>query len=135
MLRFDFSTIQKLFILDSWTVFLFSSHMYGSLHILLTSFFVFWLFSTTKIIFYVCLFTHFVRQDRQNRQNGNFENKQNHSIKVTKIQKKKKLRKWHEPNNRHVNVNPKFQGVKLSLTISSSYCDDEGMKSKTYFQI
>ena len=56
----------------------------GSLHILVTSFFVFWLSRTTKIIFYVCLLTHFARQDRQN---GNLKNKQNHATKVTKIQK------------------------------------------------
>jgi hypothetical protein len=67
-----------------------------SLHILETSFFVLWLFRMTKIIFYVCLLTHFARQDRQN---GNLKNKQNHATKVTKIQKKKKLQKLHEPNN------------------------------------
>ena len=39
---------------------------------------------TTKIIFYVCLLTHFARQDRQN---GNLKNKQNHVTKVTKIRK------------------------------------------------
>ena len=38
---------------------------------------------------YVCLLTHFARQDRQN---GNLENEQNHATKVTKI-RKKKLRK------------------------------------------
>ena len=59
---------------------------YGSLHILVTSFFVFWLSRATKIIFYVCLLTHFARQDRQK---GNFENKENHETKVTKIQKNK----------------------------------------------
>ena len=58
----------------------------GSLHILVTSFFVFWLSRTTKIIFYVCLLTHFARQDRQNR---NLKNKQNHTTKVTKKQKKR----------------------------------------------
>ena len=46
--------------------------MPGSLHILVTSFFVFLLSRMTKIIFYVCLLTHFARQDRQN---GNFKNK------------------------------------------------------------
>ena len=60
--------------------------MPGSLHILVTSFFVFWLSRTTKIIFYVCLLTHFARQDRQD---GNFKNKQNHTTKVTKIRKKR----------------------------------------------
>ena len=59
--------------------------MPGSLHILVNSFFVFWLFRTTKIIFYVCLLTHFARQDRQI---GNFKDKQNCATKVTKIQKK-----------------------------------------------
>ena len=58
--------------------------MPGSLHILVTSFFVIRLSRTTKIIFYVCLLTHFARQDRQNR---NLKNKQNHATKVTKIQK------------------------------------------------
>ena len=58
--------------------------MPGSLHILVTSFFVFWLFRMTKIIFYVCLLTHFARQDRQNE---NLKNKQNQATKVTKIQK------------------------------------------------
>ena len=58
--------------------------MPGSLHILVTSFFVFWLSWMTKIIFYVCLLTHFASQDRQN---GNLKNKQNHETKVTKIQK------------------------------------------------
>ena len=58
--------------------------MLGSLHSLVTLFFVFWLSRTTKIIFYVCLLTHFARQDRQNR---NLKNKQNHATKVTKIQK------------------------------------------------
>jgi hypothetical protein len=47
---------------------------------------VFWLFRTTKIIFYLCLLTHFARQDRQN---GNLKNKQNHATKVTKIRKKR----------------------------------------------
>ena len=60
--------------------------MPGSLHILVTLVFLFWLFRTTKIIFYVCLLTHFARQDKQN---GNLKNKQNHAIKVTKIQKKR----------------------------------------------
>ena len=67
-----------------------------SLHILVTSFFVFWLFRMTKIIFYVCLLTHFARQDRQN---GNLKNKQNHATKLTKIKNKTKLQKLHEPNN------------------------------------
>ena len=53
-----------------------------SFHILVTSFFVFWLFRMTKIFFHVCLLTHFARQDRQN---GNLESKQNHATKVTKI--------------------------------------------------
>ena len=52
------------------------SLLLGSLHILVTS-----LSRTTKIIFYVCLLTHFARQ------NGNLKNKQNHATKVTKIQK------------------------------------------------
>ena len=60
--------------------------MPGSLHILVTSFFVFWLSRMTKIIFYVCLLTHFARQDRQDE---NFKNKQNHTTKVTKIRKKR----------------------------------------------
>ena len=50
----------------------------------ITLFFVFWLSRTTKIIFYVCLLTHFARQDRQK---GNLKNKQNHATKVTKVQK------------------------------------------------
>ena len=58
--------------------------MPGSSNILVTSFFVFWLCKTTKIIFYFCLLTHFARQDRQN---GNLKNKQNHVTKVTKIRK------------------------------------------------
>ena len=58
--------------------------MPGSLHTLVTSFFVFWLSRTTKIIFYFCLLTHFARQDRQN---GNFKNKQNYTTKVTKTRK------------------------------------------------
>ena len=58
--------------------------MPGSLHILVTSFFIFWLARMTKIIFYVCLLTHFARQDRQN---GNLKNKQYHATKVTKIRK------------------------------------------------
>ena len=65
----------------------FRNLMPGSLHILATSFFVFWLSRMTKIIFYVCLLTHFARQDRQDRQDGNFKNKQNHATKVTRIQK------------------------------------------------
>ena len=56
----------------------------GSLHILVISFFVFWLSRTTKIIFSVCLLTHFARQDRQNE---NLKNKQNQATKVTKIRK------------------------------------------------
>ena len=60
--------------------------MPGSLLILVTLFFVFWLSRMTKIIFYVCLLTHFARQDRQN---GNLKNKQNHATKVTKLRKKK----------------------------------------------
>ena len=73
--------------------------MPGSSNILVTSFFVFWLCKTTKIIFYFCLLTHFARQDRQNR---NSKNNQNHATKVTKIPKyqKPKLRKWYEPNIR-----------------------------------
>jgi hypothetical protein len=53
---------------------------------LVTSFFVFCLSRTTKIIFYVYLLTHFARQDRQNE---NLKNKHNHAIKVTQIQKNK----------------------------------------------
>ena len=60
--------------------------MPGSLHILVTSFFIFWLARTTKIIFYVCLLTHFARRDGQN---GNLKDKQNHGTKVTKIQNNK----------------------------------------------
>ena len=55
-----------------------TSHDNGSLHILVTSFLVSWLSRTTKIIFYVCLLTHFARQDRQN---GNLRNKQNQATK------------------------------------------------------
>ena len=51
---------------------------------------------TTKIIFYVCLLTHFARQDRQN---GNLKNQQNHATELTKIKNKTKLQKLHEPNN------------------------------------
>ena len=61
--------------------------MPGSLHIFVASFFVFWLCRTTKTVFYVCLLTHFARQDGHN---GNSKNKQNHETKVTKIQKKKR---------------------------------------------
>ena len=69
-----------------------SIYLPGSLHILVTWFFVFWLSRTTKIIFYVCLLTHFARQDRQN---GNFKNKQNHTTTVTKIWKNKVTKmKW-----------------------------------------
>ena len=50
----------------------------GPLHIVVTSFLVLWLSRTTKIIFYVCLLTHFARQDRQN---GNLKNIQNHATK------------------------------------------------------
>ena len=53
-----------------------SIYLPGSLHILVTWFFVFWLSRTTKIIFYVCLLTHFMRQDRQN---VNLRNKQSHA--------------------------------------------------------
>ena len=56
--------------------------MPGSLHILVASFFAFWLSRMTKIILCVCLLTLFARQGRQH---GNFENKQNHATKVTKI--------------------------------------------------
>ena len=62
--------------------------MPGSLHIFVASFFVFWLCRMTKTVFYVCLLTHFARQDGQNR---NSKNKQNHENKATKIQKKTKL--------------------------------------------
>ena len=58
--------------------------MPGSLHILVISFLVFWLSRTTKIIFNVCLLTHFARQDRQNE---TLKNKQNQATKVTKNQK------------------------------------------------
>ena len=61
--------------------------MPGSLHILVTLFFVFWLSRTTKIIFYVCLLTHFTRQDRHNR---NLNNKQNHAM----IMLKKLFYEW-----------------------------------------
>ena len=47
-------------------------------------FLVFGLSRTAKIIFFVCLLTHFARQDRQNR---NLKNKQNHTTEVTKIWK------------------------------------------------
>ena len=57
-----------------------------SLHILVTSFFIFWLSRMTKSIFYVCLLTHFARQDRQN---GTLKNKPNRATKVTKIRKNK----------------------------------------------
>ena len=59
--------------------------MPGSLHILVTSFFIFWLFRKTKIIFYVCLLTHFARQDRQDR---NFKNIQNHATSDQNTKKK-----------------------------------------------
>ena len=79
-------------------IFVYNCFMPSSLHILVTSFFVFWLYST-KIVFYVCLLTFFARQDWQN---GNLKNEQNHATKVTKIQKKNKLRKWHEPKIRFI---------------------------------
>ena len=62
-------------------------NMPGSLHILVTSFFVFWLFRTTKIIFYICLLTHFARSRQAKRK---FKYRQNHATKMTKIQKKKR---------------------------------------------
>ena len=81
--------------LPAWLTF--EKQMSGSLHILVTLFFIFWLSRTTKIIFSVCLLTHFARQDRQNR---NLKNKQNHATKVTKTHKKTKLQKLNEFNKK-----------------------------------
>ena len=58
--------------------------MPGSLHILVASFFAFWLSRMTKIIFCVCSFNSFCKA-RQAK--GSLRNKQNHATEVNKIPK------------------------------------------------
>ena len=102
---------------ENWKQFQSCSVMPGSLNILVTSFFVFWLSRTTKIIFYVCLLKYFARQDRQNR---NFKNKQNYATKVTRWQKTK-LQKWHETNINVKNNLPLCLSFKLLVLTTLAF--------------
>ena len=93
--------------------------MFGSKHILETSFFVFWLSRTTKIIVYVCLLTHFARQVRQN---GYLNEHKTTQLKRPKYQKTK-LWKWHEPSielRPHLSYTNKFSPGGYASVITRS---------------